>query len=156
VRFYSASRYATTTADGAFSFSVVPRVRTIYRARALSEPGRAEVVGPAVLAMPRARVGNAVTPVKQAVGKGYRVEGTLRPHRANSSVKVRVYMWRLEGKKWVRYGYRTGKLTNYKSYSKYRAVIFPQKPGKWRVRVYHKDFDHAASWSSKYTYFRVH
>jgi hypothetical protein len=155
VGFRTQSIATTTAADGTFALKVVPRVKTVYRARAVASPGVAGVVGPAVYALPRALVGTPAARAKMRVGRGYRVTGSLKPRHTAGALAVRVYQWRWVNGRWKSYGYRNAKVYKYSTHSKYGTVIRFKKAGKWRIRAYHADSGHAVSWSSGYRYIRV-
>ncbi|MDZ4168785.1 MAG: right-handed parallel beta-helix repeat-containing protein [Coriobacteriia bacterium] len=155
VGFSDCSAPVATAADGGFSITVVPGVRAIYRVRSLPGEGVPGVVGPGAWVLPRAFVGTPVAPPKAKVGKPITVSGTLKPRHAVGSKPVRVYLWRLEKGRWKAYGYKNATCANHATYSRYRVSLRLTKAGRWRMRAYHADSGHAASWSKNYDYLQV-
>jgi hypothetical protein len=155
VDFRDCSLPVTTSPTGAFTLSVVPAIKTVYRVRSFAATGLAGVFGPAVWAQPRALVSNPSAPSKMKRGRGYWVSGTLGPRHAVGGGSVRVYLWHWEKGRWKGYGYKYAALSGTGSYSRYRAAVRPSKRGTWRMRAYHADTGHAESWSAKYAYAKV-
>ena len=155
VKLTPSAELCTTAADGSFSLGVVPSTRTIYRIRSCPSVGVAGVVGPAVWALPCASVGTPRAVKTKSQRRRYTVSGTLGPHHASGTTPVRVYVWRWEKGRWKSYGYQGARVTNRSTYSKYATALSLRKTGRYRIRTYHADAGHAASWSSTYAYVRV-
>ena len=156
VSFRDCSAPVTTSPTGAFTLSVVPSVKTIYRVRSFAATALAGVVGPAVWAQPRALLSNPVTRSKMKLGRGYWVSGALGPRHAAGPKSVRIYLSRWEKGRWKSYGYKYATLSGATgAYSRYRIAVWLPKRGSWRIRSYHADAGHAPSWSAKYAYTKV-
>jgi hypothetical protein len=155
VTFSDCSAPVTTTADGVFSIGVTPETRTIYRVRSLPGEGVPGVVGPGTWALPRAFVGTPIAPAKAKVGKSFAVRGTLKSRHKVGSKPVRIYLWHFERGRWKAYGYKNATCANRATYSKYSMSLRLPKSGRWRMRAYHADSGHAASWSKRCDYVKV-
>lgn len=135
-----------TGAGGSFSLRHLPRSRTYYRVRFA---GLADEYLPTTSAvrsaLPRALVGTPVAPKTMYRNRSTRVYGSLKPQ--HSSGTVRLYLDRYVNGVPKRYAVVSASVSKYSSYSRYsRYVKLPYK-GKWRIRAYHADTGHAASWS---------
>lgn len=78
-------------------------------------------------------------------GGVFKVSGTLRPAERGS---VRLYFYRKVGSTWRRYGpARSAKVEQRGSYTRYSLATRLPYAGSWRVRAYHADWNHLATWS---------
>ncbi|HSK47469.1 MAG TPA: hypothetical protein VLA05_05625 [Coriobacteriia bacterium] len=85
----------------------------------------------------------------------YQMTGKLKPWHEAGTYPVRIYLWRKVDGKYKSYGYVKAYASNYSYYTSYRKTFtFPAK-GYWRMRAYHSDSGHVASWSD-YTYKSVY
>jgi len=156
--FADTSLSATTTAGGAFTFSVKPTIKTYYRARFAGATG-CEASGPtvSVYATPKTWVRTPIAPTTMYRTKYYTVYGHLKPRHTAGTYPVRLYKWkRTSTGAWKGYGYVSAKASNYSTYTKYSRSIRLPYAGKWKVRAYAPgDALHAAAWSSGYDYVTV-
>ncbi len=155
--------YGETNASGACTF-VPPadkpnifkiKIKTSYMA---SYDGSFDVIpgeSAAKAVTPKAYVGNPVAPTTMSKTKYYTVYGYLKPRHTAGSACVRIYKYRYVSGRWRAYGYVNAKASNYSSYSKYAVSMRLPYAGRWRLRAYHGDSGHAASWSSGYDYVTV-
>lgn len=158
VAFADTSSTTTTTADGSFTFSTTPIVKTTYRARAVAATSVASALGPSVFALPCASVSNPVAPAVMRRTHPYTVWGYLKPRHAQGTNSVRIYKWHRSSasQPWLPKGYVTAKAADYSTYSKYSCSMRLYSVGYWRIRAYAPaDSGHAASWSKGYDYVRV-
>jgi hypothetical protein len=104
---------------------------------------------------PKAYVRTPIAPTTMSTAKSYSVYGYLKPRHTSGTSPVRIYKERYSNGKWYAYGYVSAKASNYSSYSKYSVSMRLTKTGRWRLRAYHADTGHAASWSSGFDYVTV-
>ncbi len=110
---------------------------------------------PARTVTPKASVSNPVAPATMYRTRYYTVQGYLKPRHTSGTYPVRIYKYRLVAGTWRSYGYVTARASNYSSYTKYARSIKLPYAGRWRMRAYHADAGHAATWSSGYDYVTV-
>jgi hypothetical protein len=148
---------AKTSASGAFSFNVVPREKTYYRAAFAGIANEYTASTSAVrFALPRPSVGKPKAPTTMSRKKYYSVYGYLKPRHKAGTYPVRIYKWRKVNGKWKSYGYVKAKASDYGSYTKFSKKIKLPYKGTWRLRAYAPaDSSHAAKWSSDYDYVKV-
>ena len=75
------------------------------------------------------------------------LSGDLKPRHPAGSGAVTLQAYRYEGGRWV---YRTSAaavLENKLGFSRYVGKVFFTSGGRWRVRAYHRDSDHTATYS---------
>ena len=147
--------YAKTDVNGVCTFTVKPNVKTSYR---VTYDGWMDMIpggSAAKTVTPKAYMGTPVAPTRASKTRNFNVYGYLKPRHTSGSYPVRVYKYRLVSGKWKSYGYVTARAYNYSSYTKYLRSIRLPYAGKWRLRAYHCDSGHCASWSSGYDYVTV-
>ena len=81
--------------------------------------------------------------------------GYLKPRHRAGSYPVRIYEYRRVSGRWKSHGYVKAKASDYGTYTKYSRSVRLPYTGTWRLRAYHSDPGHAASWSSGYDYVTV-
>lgn len=148
-----------TDPQGQATFSVKPTALTRYRV--VSTP-MDEVYGGSgsatVTVMPKAYLSKPSAPSSARRGRSFYVAGYLKPrHRAKaSSVKLYFYRWEKVGGRYVWRHRKTinAANSNYSSYTKYTGRTSLPYAGRWRVRAYHSDTDHAPKYSA-YDYLSV-
>jgi hypothetical protein len=148
-----------TTVGGGFSFPVRMASSTYYRVTYFggTVPGTAYA---AVSAPPSVRIGSTAYltyPSASRVGaRTYDLSAMLMPRHASGSYPVRLYLYHLEHGRWVSKSYVTAKAYNVgtSSTKAVRRYVFPST-GAWRVRSYHADTRHLATWSTYHT-FAIH
>lgn len=149
---------ATTDAGGVFSFSVKPTSKTYYRAR-FAGTATYHGSGPtaSVYALPRVYVRTPIAPKKMRPGRSYTVYGYLKPRHASGTKPVQVKCYKKNSAGVYKYHHTVyAKVSDYYSYSKYKAKVKLPHRGKWRLRAYARaDSQHASSWSSGYDYVTV-
>lgn len=141
-----------TAASGRYSFAVKPSVRTSYRVVFSGDATHRLITSVTRTVLPAAWASTPIAPSYVSRARYYTVYGYLKPAHAAGTSSVRVYRWRWNGASWVSYGFSNAKVSSYYSLSKYVATLRFPYAGRWRVRAYHADAAHAASWSSGYDY----
>lgn len=147
---FASARTATTSASGAFTFTVNPKSKTFYRV-AFSGDATHTSGGPtsAISLTPGASVGTVHAPSTMYRSRYYTVYGYLKPRHSNGTYPVRIYKYRYVGGHWKSYGYVKAKASNYSTYTKYSVKMRLPYAGKWYVRAYAPaDSGHVATWSS--------
>lgn len=99
---------------------------------------------------PKAWLTTPVAPTYASRTRYFTAYGYLKPR--HSGYPVRIYKERWNGKAWVKYGYVNARALNYLTYTKYTVSMRLPYTGRWRLRAYHGDSSHYATWSSKYDY----
>jgi hypothetical protein len=147
---------ATTTATGAYRFSMRPTRSVFYKTYFAEEPDNLAGFSSVVKVSVKAKVSTPVAPSKMYVSRSKGVYGFLEPRHAAGSSVVRIYRYRYVSGRWKKYGYVNAKAADYgPTATTYSASFrFPYK-GRWRLRAYHSDSGHAASWSPGYDYVTV-
>lgn len=152
------SHSATTTAGGAFVFSVRQMTKTYYRVRfAGSGPYSVSRSATSVFALPKVNVRTPIAPPRMSHSRYYTVFGSIKPKHTAGTYPVRIYKWkRTASGTWKSYGYVSAKASNYSTYTKYaRRIRLPYR-GRWRLRAFAPaDSGHAATWSSGFDYVTV-
>ncbi len=143
-----------TDSAGRYSFGVKPSIRTSYRARLIVDPVYVPSTSPVRAVTPKAYVGNPVAPTYARRNVAFTTYGYLKPRHTAGSACVRIYKYRYVSGRWRAYGYVNAKASNYSSYSKYAVSMRLPYAGRWRLRAYHGDSGHAATWSG-YKYVTV-
>ncbi len=141
-----------TGPGGAFSFSVKVSSTTYYRVTYSGGiiPGNAYA---AVANPPSVKIGSTAYltyPYASRVKtRTYDLWALLMPRHAEGSYPVRLYLYRYSGGRWVSSGYVTAKALSVgtSTTKTVRRYTFPSS-GTWRVRAYHADAGHTATWSS--------
>lgn len=147
--------YVPTVASGLYSFTVRPTSRTYYQTRFLGDSEYPEALSPTMTVGVRAYVSTPVASVYMRAGVSSAVHGYLKPKHTSGSYPVRIYKYRNVAGKWRSYGYVKARAFAYGSYTKYVASVRLPYKGRWRLRAYHADAGHVASWSSGYDYVTV-
>jgi len=80
--------------------------------------------------------------------------GDLKPRHAAGSRAVVLKAYRYENGKWVYRASGKATLSNKLGFSSYQGSVGVYSAGRWRVRAYHKDAGHAATYSG-YAYLSV-
>jgi hypothetical protein len=143
---------AQTLQDGEFNFSGLFQFwKTYYMVQYEGESGFSPSGAHTVITNP-ARVMGAYG--RRVGSRRYVLSGSMQPWHYGDAATVRIYLWKYSSGHWRAKGYRTatarGTTINMFFAAGYR---FPST-GKWRMRAYHSDSDHTASWSN-YTYLNV-
>lgn len=146
---------ATTTADGGYSFRVAPIRNRYYRARFEGDADNLKGFSRVLAVKVRAYVSTPYAPATASHSKSFAVYGYLKPRHSPGGSAVRVYRWRYVSGRWKSYGYVWAKTSDFKNYSKYSQSIMLSTAGRWRIRAFHADSGHAATWSSNYDYVTV-
>jgi len=146
---------SATDAQGRATISVAPHTRTVYRARYAGAADPDVEASSSKSLAPRPDVGNAVVSSQAVLGRPVRVWGWLRPLHAESTHRVRIYRYRLEGGRWNPHGYSITTLTDHGGCSRYTGS-FRLDTGIWRLRAFAPaDTEHASAWAPGYTYLAV-
>lgn len=137
----------TTGLDGSARWTARPRKTSYYRLRfaGSSADWLAEAYSNKVKVIPKAAL-SAPAAVRRGT-RLYTLSGTLKPRHKSGTYPVRIYRWRWVDGRWKSYGYVKAKASNYRTYTRYAVKHrFPVR-GTWKVRAYHQDSGHGASWS---------
>jgi len=89
------------------------------------------------------------TPTRNRI---FYVFGYLKPR--HYGYNVRLYFYRYVRRRWRYVALRYARSYNWRTYTRYRLLYRLRYPGRYRVRAYHRDAGHVATWSV-YRYFRV-
>lgn len=146
----------TTSSSGYFSYGAKPSVRASYQASFagdssyLARTSYARTVTPRVyLTAPSIGTNTA------SFAKTYTASGYLKPRHTAGTRPVRLYAYRYESGKWVLRRTAYGTVSDYSTYSRYKASMRLPYKGSWRMRAYHAaDSSNAATYSS-YRYITV-
>lgn len=149
------ARETTTAADGSYSFSVKPTGKTAYMVFSLGDLEYIDVATTPVWVSVKAWVGNPAAPTTMYVNKAASVWALLKPQHSAGSYPVRIYKYRYVSGTWKSYGYVNAKAANYSSYTRATASVKLPYRGRWRLRAYHSDAGHLATYSSGYDYVTV-
>ena len=144
-----------TQSVGTFSFSVKPTIKTSYRVRFIGDDSYAAVTSATKITSVRAYLSTPIAPTSARRAVGFTTYGYLKPKHPSGGYPVRIYRYRYVSGKWKSYGYVNARAYNYSTYTKYSVSIKLPYSGRWRLRAYHADSGHAASWSSSYRYVTV-
>jgi L,D-peptidoglycan transpeptidase YkuD (ErfK/YbiS/YcfS/YnhG family) len=144
---------AVTDASGHFSLEVTPDAaygrttfRVMYAGSDMLQPATAQVtVG--------SRAALTAPPAPRTVGRGSRfaVSGLLRPRHLAGTAAVTISCYRRESGVWVlSKTVSTGLVdqADQPDASLYSAAVSLPLAGKWRLRAYHADAAHDATWSA--------
>jgi hypothetical protein len=144
---------ATTAADGSFALPIAPASKATYRARFPGDAADYAEASSATWAVvtPVPSVATPSCSPKWSRKKKYTVSGVFKPQHSAGSSPVRIYKYRVVGKKLKAAGYVWAKVVNWGGNSKYSVSFKITTKGKWRLRAYAPaDAGHAAAWSSGY------
>jgi len=144
-----------TSAGGSFLFAVRPTTKTYYRVDFAGDATHQGSVSGSVYVTSRVYLTAPVAPARISRLHYYTIYGYLKPRHPARSYPVRIYRWRYVGGKWRGYGYVSARASDHFSYTKYSRSMRLPYAGRWRLRAYHADAGHAATWSSGYDYVTV-
>ena len=145
---WKASMSSTTSPVGGFAFTVAPRVKTYYRVRYAGAISYAASVSKTVVFTPKASLSAPYVPTSVVHGRAFTSWGYLKPRHTAGTYPVKLYLYRYQYGKWVLRTTALAKAGNYSSYTKYARSISLQLAGRWRMRAYHGDAQHAATFSA--------
>ena len=147
---------AATDAGGHFSLAVTPAAaygrtafRVTYAGSDTLQPATAQVVV-------GSRAALTAPPAPQTVGRGSRfaVSGLLQPRHLAGTAAVTISCYRRESGVWVLRKTISAAIVDQADQpdaSLYSATVSLPLAGKWRLRAYHADDAHAATWSAAST-----
>jgi hypothetical protein len=139
-----------TSSSGYFSFSVKPNIKTYYRA---SFPGalgfKAATPTTAINFVPRVYLSSRPWASRSTIyhGRYYYWYSSLNPRHTAGSRAVKMYYQRYYKGKWRAYKTVYAYAYNYSYYSRVHAKYKIPYKGRWRVRAFHDDAGHAATYS---------
>lgn len=109
------------------------------------------------LVKPRASVGTPKAPTTMSRYRYYTVYGYLKPRHTSGTKPVKIKCYRKNSAGVYRYHHTVyAKVSNYSSYSKYKASVRLPHSGRWRLRGYAPaDSGHSSTWSHRYDYVTV-
>jgi beta propeller repeat protein len=139
---------ANTDSLGRFSltssaFSDGRYFRVDYNGSALDLSGQSA----GVFVKPKVSLQTPVASASMSHTKTYKVHGTLRPKHVSGSYAGTLQCYRLESGHWKLRKSFALTASDYSTYSRYNATIKLTLKGKWRIRAYHSDSLHAATYS---------
>gem|GEM_PF-2586365 len=137
-----------TGPNGTWSFSVRPSSLTRYRAAFFGSVGYLPSSATETVVAPKVYLTAPYAPTRVVRGRGYTVYGYLRPKHTARAYSVRVQCYRLENRRWVLRKTVWARNADYGSSTRYSAVVALPYAGSWRLRAYHADSGHAATYSS--------
>ena len=104
--------------------------------------------------LPLATLTQPHAPLSVRHGVAFTSYGYLRPRHTAGSSAVTLQCYRYQSGHWVLRKTVKAKVLNYSSKSRYSVRLSLPSSGKWRIRAYHADSRHRASYST-YRYIRV-
>lgn len=152
---WSYSRDVTTTSEGTYIFTLKPSTRTAYMLFSMGDFEYKDAATTPAWVYVKPQVGNPGAPSVMYVNRAASVWAFLKPRHTAGSYPVRIYKYRYVNGAWKSYGYVTAKAANYSSYTKATASVKLPYRGRWRLRAYHADGGHLATYSSGYDYVTV-
>ncbi len=151
VSFYDAAITSTTSSNGYFSLRDKPKIKTYYRAKYAGATGyTAAAPTYAVSFIPKVYLSKKPWASRTIIyhGKTYRYKSALIPRHTSGSKAVKLQFQRYYKGKYRAYKTVTAYAYNYSSYSRVKGSYKIPYKGKWRVRAFHDDAGHAATYSS--------
>jgi len=140
-----------SVATGTTSFPVAPTNKTYYQTRFLGDNdyvAHTSVVAPSVT--PKVYLTTPTAPSYTYLGRTFTSVSYLKPKHTTGTYPVKIMCYRYESGKWVYRKYFMAKASNPTGSTSTKcsaAVKLPYR-GKWRIRAYHVDALHAATYSS--------
>lgn len=145
---------ATTNSLGQFSFAVKPSIKTYYQVRAPQTATHAGSSSGTIAFTPKVYLTRPYAPLTARRSTAFTSYGYLKPKHAADTYPARIYLYRYVNGSWRYYRYVNAKASTVSSYTQYSASVRLPYAGKWRIRAYHADGGHAATWST-YRYVTV-
>lgn len=102
----------------------------------------------------RARLSTPSGPRITHLNSRFASQGYLSPMHARGAYSVQIRGYHFERGRWILRRRVSARNSNYYSLTKYRAGLWLQYRGAWRLRAQHEDVDHLPSYSG-YRYVRV-
>ena len=101
------------------------------------------------LVLPRAYLTTPVAPTTMSRTRTYSIYGYLKPRHYGNAVRIYAYRYeKIKGRwTWKLRLTAYARAYNYSSYTKYLAKVRLPYAGKWRIRAYHGDSSHSATYS---------
>jgi len=146
---------ALTIAGGSFLFAVRPTTKTYYRVDFAGDATHRGSASGSVYVTSKVYLTTPIAPAVISRLHYYTIYGYLRPRHPARSYSVRIYRWRYVSGRWKGYGYVSARASDYLSYTRYSRSMRLPYAGRWRLRAYHADAGHVATWSSHYDYVKV-
>lgn len=135
-----------TDASGTGTYSAPANVdrNTRFRFSYTGDTGHLGCVSPAVNVSCGAYLSTPSTPPSVLKGRTFTISGYLKPRHPG---KTKVEVWRKIGTRWVRYRVPLALNADYSTYTRYSLRYAVPYSGWWRVRAYHADAGHLATYS---------
>jgi hypothetical protein len=102
----------------------------------------------------KAAVTSPVVASSMSLGRTYQASGSISLRKPAPKTVARVQGFRFESSKWVLRTTQAASVATSSGRTKYTAKVRLPLRGKWRIRAYHRDAGHSASYSS-YRYVTV-
>ncbi len=136
-----------TSSTGLYSTSVrLPRC-TYFK---LDYPGSttwAAASSPAVRVLARAYLTTPIAVSSVRRGASFKAVGYLKPRHEAGTGAVKLYCYRYERGSWVLRKTVTLYASDYSGYTRYSGTLSLPSAGSWRMRAYHGDSSHTATYS---------
>lgn len=145
----------STGETGSFTFVVGPASLMSYRVVVRPFGDVTPTPSTVVSLKPRAWVSTPAAPSGARRGILFTAYGYLKPRHVSGRASVTLKCYRYERGRWVHRKTFSAVNSNYSSYTKYSKKIALPYTGRWRIRAYHSDADHAPTYSSGYRYVTV-
>jgi hypothetical protein len=148
--FYDTSVKSQTSGSGYFSLSASPSSKAYYRAKFAGSVGFKPATPTArVTFTPKVYFSTKPWASKSTIyhGTKYSWYISIKPRHTSGSGAVKMKFERYSGGKYRPYKTVTAYAYDYKTYSRVKARYAIPYKGKWRVRAYHNDDPHAATYS---------
>jgi hypothetical protein len=151
----------TTGADGIVTAIGSPSRATWYRAYFAGDATYGQCFSAIYEVKPRPNLSTPSTPSSVRAGAFFTVTGYVEPRHPAGSIPVHLTAWRWERLSsgdygWVARRIAGARVSDYRTYSRYRPEISLPFKGSYRIQAYHReDSLHAAS-RSGFRYFTVY
>ena len=145
----------TTDSRGRVTATGAPKTLRYYRAFFAGDSTYGQVTGAIHSVRPKASLTRPDMPSSPAKGAFFTASGYLKPQGASGSMPVSIYCYHKESGDWVLRRISSAKLSDYSSYSRYKATISLQYSGSWRARAQFEGDARNAATKSSWRYFSV-
>ena len=134
---WKAWKTVTTTSTGAFYAYAKPVRRTFYRAKFAGDAAFAAKTSASKRVLPRVYLTRPSGPKSVTHGVAFTSTGYLKPRHTAGTKPVRIQCYRKVSGVYRLKKTFYAKVSNYSSYSKYKASVKLPDRGSWRIRAYY-------------------
>ncbi len=150
VQRWTGSKWATagatrTDSAGWCAVAVRPTQNTTYRASIAATTGCEVAVTAARTVSVKASLSVPSAPTYANVGRGFALKGVISPRHTSGTRPVIVQCYRYVSGRWRLVRTMSPTVSNFYSYSRYSTTVALTQRGRWRIRAYHADVQHAAN-----------